>query len=250
MTQAPPTESTYEGLGEFHDLFMTEPWERLRPHVRGLFAELPATAIVADLGAGSGMGTRVLAQASRARIVALEPSLVMRSVLTARVIDNPDLADRVTVLDGALPADLDSLPRHLDGFLCAHMLGHLEEPDRQRLWRGLGDRLTPGAVGLVTTQERHEDDLARTGRRAGEPLVETRALGGLEYRAVYRDAGTLGAADRFSTTYQVLGGGELLREATFAGSWVPVSFDDLVGDLAGSGLRARVLAPGVAAITR
>ena len=250
MTHTLPTEPTYEGLGEFHDLSMTAPWERLRPHVRTLFAGLPATSTVADLGAGSGMGTRVLAQESGVRIVALEPSLVMRSVLTARVGDSPDLSRRVTVLAGALPVDLDALPRPLDGCVCAHMLGHLDTSAGRRLWRGLADRCTTGAVGLVTTEERHEDDLARTGRRAGEPLVETRVLGGLEYRAVYRDAGTLGSTDRFSTTYQVLADGELLREATFAGSWAPVSYEVLVDELGSSGLRARTLAPGVAAITR
>jgi hypothetical protein len=120
----------YERLAEFHDLFMTEPWERLRPRVRSALAHLGDTAVVVEIGAGSGIGTRTIPAETRARIVAVEPALVMRSILTARVADHPHLADRVTVVAGSAPADLGEVPATIDAFVCAHMLGHLDRETR------------------------------------------------------------------------------------------------------------------------
>jgi methylase of polypeptide subunit release factors len=74
----------YEGMGEFHDLFMDDAWARLRPVLTEAFAHLDESATVLDLGAGTGLGTRALAASTPARIVAVEPPLTMRAVLTAR----------------------------------------------------------------------------------------------------------------------------------------------------------------------
>ncbi|WP_141711696.1 class I SAM-dependent methyltransferase, partial [Jiangella alba] len=167
------TETSYERLAEFHDLFMAEPWERLRPSVRAAFAHLGRDAVVAEIGAGTGVGTRTIAGETRARIVALEPALVMRAVLTARVADDALLAERVTVVAGAAPDDLGLLPGRLDGFVCAHVLGHLGRADRRALFAWAGERLAGDGFGLVTTQR------ARTGPAE---VVQARRLGDHEYR--------------------------------------------------------------------
>lgn len=86
-TPEPPGDSdsdTYAAVGEFHDLFMDDAWDRLVPALARAFGALDAGGTVLDVGAGSGVGTRRLAAATRATIVAVEPSVTMRSVLLAR----------------------------------------------------------------------------------------------------------------------------------------------------------------------
>ncbi|TDD66523.1 class I SAM-dependent methyltransferase [Jiangella aurantiaca] len=219
------TQTAYERLAEFHDLFMTEPWERLRPHVRAAFADLDEHAVVVEIGAGTGMGTRVVAAESRARIVALEPALVMRSILTARVADDPDLAERVTVVAGAAPADLGLLPDRVDGFVCAHMLGHLAQDDRRDLFGWLGAHLSGDGVAVVTTQR--PPDTADGGEAGGE-IVESRRLGDYEYRAHHM----LGdGPQEYSSRYEVWQGGTLIRSHRFAGDWRIVTAHDVAADL-------------------
>lgn len=214
------TETSYERLAEFHDLFMTEPWERLRPHVRAAFAHLDEAAVVAEIGAGTGIGTRTIAGETRARIAALEPALVMRSVLTARVADDPDLAGRVTVVAGAAPAGLGLLPGRVDGFVCAHVLGHLGRADRRGLFAWLGSRLSEGGAGLVTTQRQE------AGPRA--EVVETRRLGDYEYRVHH-----LTAAGRHESAslYEVRQGDRLIRSYRFTGEWRVLTARDIGADL-------------------
>lgn len=50
-----------------------------------MFGDLGAAAVIADVGAGSGVGTQVVADETSARIVALEPNATMRAMLTSRV---------------------------------------------------------------------------------------------------------------------------------------------------------------------
>lgn len=234
-----PHSDPYEGLGEFHDLFMVEPWERLRPSVARLFGDLTHDGVVVDLGAGTGMGTRVLAAESQARVVAVEPSLTMRAVLTARVADSDAMRERVSVWAGSVPVVLGSLPASVDGVLCAHVLGHLTDGQRVQLVRWLSQALRPGRSALVTTQEPDDADVA------GE-VTESRQLGGLGYRVTYLPGGTEG----FSSRYEVLEGDRVLRTETFRGRWETVTHDELDTLAAGHGLRSERVAPGVTALHR
>ncbi|SDT22719.1 bifunctional 2-polyprenyl-6-hydroxyphenol methylase/3-demethylubiquinol 3-O-methyltransferase UbiG [Jiangella sp. DSM 45060] len=210
---------TYERLAEFHDLFMAEPWERLRPYVRAAFAHLGSDAVVAEIGAGTGVGTRTIAGETRARIVALEPALVMRAVLTARVADDAALAERVTVVAGAAPGDLGLLPERLDGFVCAHVLGHLGRTDRRALFAWAGERLAGDGFGLVTTQR------AETGPAE---MVQTRRLGDHEYRV--RHLAAAGGREPASL-YEVRDGDRLVRSYRFASDWRVVTAQDVAADL-------------------
>lgn len=219
-TGEPITETSYERLAEFHDLFMAEPWERLRPQVQSAFAHLVDAAVLVEIGAGTGIGTRIIAAESGARIAALEPALVMRSILTARVADDPDLAARVTVIAGSAPADFGLLPPRVDAFACVHMLGHLDRADRQRLFGWLGAHLTDDGVGLVTTQPEPN------GERA--TVVRTRRLGDYEYRVHHFSSGS---GHEYSSRYEVLKGDVVVREETFTGTWHVVTAEEVAADL-------------------
>src|SRR5690606_42082628 len=90
-------------MGEFHDLFMLEVWERLAPSLASAFGALDADAVVIDVGAGAGVGTRTLARVTAAKVIAVEPSLTMRAVLLARVADDAVLAPQVSGVAWRVP---------------------------------------------------------------------------------------------------------------------------------------------------
>ncbi len=223
----------YERLGEFHDLFMVEPWERLRPAIAQAFGQYGADRRIVDVGAGTGLGVRVLAAETEARITALEPSLVMRAALTARVADSADLSARVTVLAGSVPDDLNSLPQQVDGFVCANMIGHLRSDERRALFSWLDGNLTDDGAGLITVQPRSSQAGATAEASDAESFEERRTLGDCEYRVVYEQAT---ASDQYSTLYEVRQAGELIRSERYTGPWTAVSAEDLEGELQGTSL--------------
>lgn len=232
------TANSYDELGEFHDLFMAEAWQGLRPLVRAAYGALGPEAVVLEVGAGTGLGTRVLAQECPAQIIALEPNPLMRSVLTARVADDPDLAERVSVVAGAVPQDLALLPEKIDAVVCTHVLGHLGPTERRALFGWVADSLSPDGVVLVTTQEH-----AEPGQPGPSDLKASRRLGRYEYTLLYREAP---AGDTFSSRYEVWERSSLLRAVEVTGAWRTVSLADLEADVEGTTLTVVSLRPGAA----
>lgn len=230
--------STYDELGEFHDLFMTEAWEELRPLVAATFGGLGRGAVVVEIGAGSGLGARVLAEECEAQLVALEPNLLMRSVLTARVADDLELSQRVTVVAGSAPRALSLLPDRVDGVLCTHVLGHLDPLELRSVCAWVADTLSPGGRCLVTVH-RPADHAAA----APAPLARSRRLGRLEYRVLYREAAV---AETFCSRYEVWDGSSLVRAVEVEGAWRPVGLAELEAAAAGTGLTVVLLGPGTA----
>lgn len=212
----------YEAMGELHDLFMDGPWARLEPALSAVFGDLGPDDVVVDLGAGTGVGTATLARCSAARIVAVEPSLTMRTALLTRIAADPRLAERVSVLAGSAPAVLDELPEVVAGFVCAHVLGHMTSPDRVATFERLARSMRPDAVGLLVMSP-----------DAGPEDVAERTVG--THRYVERhEPGT--DPHRGVTTYQVLDGTRLVREITCTWTWDPPSAADLARELGRSGL--------------
>lgn len=215
----------YAELGELHDLFMPDVWDPLVGTLATTFGDLGPEATILDLGAGSGVGTVRLGHATRARIMAVEPSLTMRSVLLARVADDPELSERVSVYAGAAPAILDEIDGPLDGFVCAHMLGHLSADERRDTFERLAALLRPDGVGLITVapQPAPETDI----------IVEERRIG--RHRYVERLLPTALPGTSVGE-YQVFDGERLIRSASFTSSWAMPSRDELHDELRAAGL--------------
>ncbi|MFV2085536.1 Gfo/Idh/MocA family oxidoreductase [Micromonospora sp. LOL_021] len=107
-----------------------------------------AAGPVVEIGAGTGLVTVALARAfPDLEIVAHEPATGMRAVLTSRIYRDPDLRRRITVCTEPAP-DLD-LPDSISGAVVCGVAGHLDQPDRVRLWRRLAERLAPGGRIVV-----------------------------------------------------------------------------------------------------
>jgi SAM-dependent methyltransferase len=213
---------SYDEIAEFHDLFMEPVWERLRPVLEEAFGALTERDTVLDIGAGTGVGTRALAQVTDARIIAVEPSLTMRSVLTARVFDDPALRDRVTVVAGSAPGVLAPLEAgSASGFVAAHVLGHLDAGARAALFAELARLLAPGVTGVVTVNRPVHVDL---------PTPQERLTIGTRTYTEQHVAGEDGAAQSVYTVRD--GSGEVVREHRFTSSWESVTAREVAREAA------------------
>jgi len=233
------THDTYADMGEFHDLFMIARWKQLSPALGEVFGHLTASDRLLDLGAGTGLGTRELAAVTAARITAIEPSLLQRAQLTARIIDDAELTQRVSVLSDPLPSALHQLPGPVDGFVAAHVLGHLDPGERRRSFASLRQVLTPGGFGLITMPQAAaaSDDVASTHR-------EELATGELTYVARY----SVLDGDEYLNEYQVWRGDRILRSVASRGRWRYLSERELRAELGSVGFAVDVRADGLGVV--
>lgn len=162
----------------------------------------------------------------------------MRSVLTARVADDVELSQRVTVVAGSAPRALALLPERVDGVVCAHVLGHLDPLELRSLCAWAADTLSPGGRCLVTLHR--PDDRAAA---VPAPLARSRRLGRLEYRVLYREAAV---AETFCSRYEVWDGSSLVRAVEVEGAWRTVGLAELEAAAAGTSLTVVLLGPGIA----
>ncbi|PZG21021.1 class I SAM-dependent methyltransferase [Nonomuraea aridisoli] len=139
----------YERSAEFVDVMLAPAWTALAPVLTEALRGAPGPVV--DVGAGGGHGVRVIAQAlPRAEIFAVEPSPGLRAVLLARVDEDPDLRDRVTVLpNGLLQA---TLPPRLGTLVAMNVIGHFDPAERRTIWRLLAERLLPDGRAVLNLQ--------------------------------------------------------------------------------------------------
>ncbi|MFF2650712.1 Gfo/Idh/MocA family oxidoreductase [Streptomyces sp. NPDC058045] len=208
-----------------------------------------STGPVADIGAGTGLVTEAVARARPdAEILACEPAVGMRAVLTSRVFSDPALRSRVTITADAAPG-LD-LPDRVSAVLLCGVLGHLDGDQRAVLWRRLIPRLAPGGLVLVELMQ-FESQLAFP-----ETRLATATAGRHRYEWSFAGApdetgdGTM----RLHSTWRVYrdGAPHARREVHDSYRWTPLTLKDVAAE---SGLTARPLptrpgAPPLAVLTR
>lgn len=230
----------YAVNAEWYDAVAAQMWSALGPALEQVLAPLSTSrGTVVDVGAGTGLGTRILAGAApTCEVVAIEPSPALRVGLMSRIMADPDLQERVTVL----PTDSDgaaaSLPSSLAGLLAVNMIGHLDAAARTRLWQLLGSRLDPDGIAVVGLQPPGrpevvpERDFAgqRVGRRVyagsarAEPAAPRQVTWHMRWTVSSDDDG-------------------LIEERTAKSTWWTVSASDLERETAAEGLRCAAADP-------
>jgi thiazolinyl imide reductase len=247
---------SYSPSAEFFDLVAAEHTATASaPAVAAALTGLDvSTGAVVDLGAGTGLITEAVARAlPNAAVVAAEPAVGMRAVLTSRVFGDVDLRARVTVTDGEAP-ELDLPDRICAAVLCG-VLGHLDAVQRRRLWDRLLARLTPdGRVVVELMQLTAPAELPPTRlatAMAGRHRYEWWLSGAPESAGPVRDGD---AVMRLHTTWRVYDEERAapLREVQDTYRWFPLGLDRVAEE---SGLHARPLptrpgAPPLALLTR
>ncbi|MFJ7231303.1 Gfo/Idh/MocA family oxidoreductase [Streptomyces tendae] len=247
----PASASPYTPSAEFFDLVAAEHTATASaPAVAALLADADlSTGPVVDIGAGTGLVTEAVARARPdAEILACEPAVGMRAVLTSRVFSDPDLRSRVTVSADAAP-DLD-LPDQVSVVLLCGVLGHLDADGRARLWRRLNRRLAPGGLVVVELMQ-FEEPLALP-----EARLATATAGRNRYEWSFGAAPdeTEDGVMRLHSTWRVYreDATEAEREVHDSYRWEPFGLKDVVAE---SGMTARTLptrpgAPPLAVLTR
>ncbi|GAA4842179.1 class I SAM-dependent methyltransferase [Saccharopolyspora rosea] len=235
----------YAESAEFIDLLISPFWNDLAP---ALTEAIKATAPgpVVDVGAGSGCGTAVLADAiPEAEIFAVEPSTSLRTALLARVNADDSLRERVTVLpDKLLAADL---PEQLGLVIAMNVIGHFSPTERQAFWELLATRLAPGGQAVLNLQPPSEPvDIP-------EAVAATRQVGRRRYEVRARARATSDATLTWHMTYRTYQGEDLVDERALNYTWHLVNESALHDELARAGLRPHALEPtdlGMFTITR
>ncbi|MGX1516295.1 thiazolinyl imide reductase [Streptomyces collinus] len=250
-TRGPASASPYTPSAEFFDLVAAEHTATASaPAVAALLADADlSTGPVVDIGAGTGLVTEAVARARPdAEILACEPAVGMRAVLTSRVFSDPDLRSRVTVTADAAP-DLD-LPDQVSVVLLCGVLGHLDAAGRARLWRRLNRRLAPGGLVVVELMQ-FEEPLTLP-----EARLATATAGRHRYEWSFGAAPdeTEDGVMRLHSTWRVYreDATEAEREVHDSYRWEPFGLKDVVAE---SGMTARTLptrpgAPPLAVLTR
>ena len=222
----------YHTSGEFLDPFSHGAWRALRePVVAALAGAAPDAGPVVDLGAGSGLGTRVIAETlPYAHILAVEPSAIQRAALFARL---DGLHDRVTVV--AADAESADLPDRLGAVVAINMIGHLDADARRALWRRVADRLAPGAPLVVNLQPPAEPV------EVPETEFVTVRVGG----HTYVGSGAAQRASPDSVTWRMRyrvrdDAGRPVREASAEYRWHVLSPAGLLAELSAAGFDAAV----------
>ncbi|GAB7045064.1 class I SAM-dependent methyltransferase [Catenuloplanes indicus] len=162
--------TAYDAQAEHYDLLTAPMWSVLAPLLSTALRGLdPRHGPAADIGAGSGRGTALLARLHpHLEVIAVEPSASLRTALFTRVGGDVDLSRRVTVLADTAAGAV--LPPRLSAVLLANAVSELSPRHRRDLWRTAAQRLAPGAPLVVNL-----------GVPGGEPQTVVR-VGRREYR--------------------------------------------------------------------
>ncbi|MFV0374742.1 class I SAM-dependent methyltransferase [Microbacterium sp.] len=202
------TNDPYAASARAYDLFSAAARPGQSAALAAVLARLqPPAGPILDIGAGSGaLSADVLDALPDARVVALEPSPAMRSLMLSRVAARPDWHRRITVR----PEDFFSatLPARLGGALAIGVLGHFDPGERAAVLAELAARLPRDGVALLDLQ--HPERPTRV-----EPYEFTAVtVGDLTYRGIAEARPVDTELMRWRMTYLSLEGERVLTEET------------------------------------
>lgn len=145
------SDDRYSASVGFYDLWHED------GHVPEVRAALPGLLSgvrrsVLEIGAGTGLITLTIADATPGEVFAVEPAPGMRNVLLSRLSERRDLLPRVTVLPcDALELELDE---PVEAVVMIAVLFHFSPEDRVKLWDRLARQLEPGGLLVFNWRER------------------------------------------------------------------------------------------------
>ncbi len=184
---------------------------------------------VVDVGAGTGLTTRVIAAAlPDAEILAVEPDPAMRPALMTRLWSDPDLRQRVSILPMSLFAA--PLPPVISAAVASASLVHFDPQQREELWALLSSRLSPAGRAVLEIQSPSAED-------APETRVASARVGRVDYEC-WASAQRLDAArQRWRMSYiSRMDGAEIDRQSTDYECWA-ISSEGVLAEARAFGLR-------------
>ena len=214
---------------EFYELLATAHWQRTGAELAALLEGIDPTAgPIVDVGAGTGIGLPyLLAAVPGADLYAIEPSRAMRTALHTRLLLDPQLRGRVTVDPRPLK---DALPERASAVVLSAVLGHLDEVDRDRLWRFAAERMPAGAPVVVEVLPPYRAIAVDPARYAAVPV------GRFTYEGWQAGEPVDDRTVRWTMTYRVLDGDAVVSEQCVTSTYRCWSPDDLRSEVEPHGL--------------
>ena len=228
-------QTSYQMSGEHVAVLITPVWQTLGPALSRALAALDTSGgPVLDVGAGTGLGTRVVAATlPGARVLAVEPDRGLRTALLADVAGDPELSSRVTVVGTDLLST--TWPEQISGLVALNVLGHLSPAERAVTWRRLAERLAPGGRAVLDLSPPHEDEPVPSS-----PLPDV-VVGDRRYGGTAQAEVTGPRLLEWRMDYRVAQGDVVVAEATVRYEWHLVTPHEVAAEVAGAGLH--LLAP-------
>jgi len=225
----------YVQSAEVYDILSSPHWQARRESVlSALQAVQDLSGTILDVGAGTGTGLRIIADAvPNAMILALEPSASMRVGLMTKVLLDEELRRRVTV--EARPIQGAMLPDKLSAALVCGCIGYLDRGERLEMWQTLANRIVP--EGLVLA------DVMMWDRPQAVPSTRIAAVdvGELQYEMWV--SGTPGDDDimLWDMGCRILRREQILRSFHVVREWHTFGISQLMEEAAIAGFRGEVI---------
>lgn len=195
--------AAYDVTAEFYDVLQAPRYLRTAERLLDHWLAEPRIGVL-DVGAGTGLATRLLARRTQVVVHAVEPSAQMRAVLLSRLAGHADLSSRVRV--HAVPVQRLDLCGAADFALCLNTMGMFAVADRRAAMSSLARALVPGGTLVV---QRPPESI-----RFGVKELPTWGLGGDTYGGEVATAAAGEGIVEWRFVYRVSRGGAVVREET------------------------------------
>ena len=219
-----------EATAEFYDLLATGEWEMFGLRLLDLLDGVdPSAGPIVDVGAGTGVGLPYLTAAvPGARIRAIEPSKAMRTALHARLSSDAELR-AITTVDPR-PFLHAGLPDRACALVATAAVGHLADAERDRLWRYIAGHMPPGAPAVI--------EVLPPDRPITVPPTRYRQLpvGDYVYEGWQEGEPIDDRTMRWTMTYKVLDGDDVVAEYRVRSPWRCFGVDDIRAEIEPHGL--------------
>jgi trans-aconitate methyltransferase len=199
--------SSYAITAQYYDVMAADQHARVDAQIAAMLHGFDTSAgPFVDIGAGTGLTTRVIASAlPDAEILAVEQDPSMRAALMTRVCSDSDLRRRVTILPMSI---LDaSLPASISGAVMSAALVHFNSDERALLWRVLARHLAPNGRIVLEIQCPEAIDIPETRMATGR-------IGRVDYEGYARATRLDDERQSWAITYRALMDGVEIEKQT------------------------------------
>jgi SAM-dependent methyltransferase len=208
----------YDVTAEFYDVLQATEQLRVTSGLLDRWLGSPRSAVI-DVGAGTGLGSALLARRCDVPVHAIEPSRSMRGVLLSRLAGQEELLSRMHV--HTAPVQRLNLHDEADFTLCLNTMGTLDSAERADALTALARAMTPGGRLVI---QRPPTEVVES-----RSLLPSWSLGDEIYGGEVTSTPVSDGVIEWRFTYRVTHGDALVREEqeTFHGYVVPAdAFDE------------------------
>jgi SAM-dependent methyltransferase len=202
----------YEVTAEFYDVLHSARYLRQTQALLDRWLGTPRLGVI-DVGAGTGLGTALLARRCDVPIHAIEPSRSMRAVLLSRLAGQEELLSRVHVHPCGVQAL--NLHRQADFALCLNTMGTLDAGERADALTSLARAMVDGGRLVVQRPPTHVE--------TSRALLPSWKLGDETYGGEVTSTPVGEGVMEWRFTYRVTRGDVVVRreQETFRGHTAP-----------------------------